>query len=492
MSLTYTPGKLVLKKDSVAVDPNTDPNFANVSLLLYGNGINGSTSIIDSSPSPKTVTAFGNAQISTAQSKFGGSSIAFDGTGDYLTVPDNDNFALGNGNFTIECWIYNNTTGGFRHIVGQGSNPPSTINKSFYFFKSNTNKLVGSLASGTTSYDATSSADLPLNSWTHVAFVRNGNTTFLYINGSVDGTASVTGVTVNNSANQLGVGSAGEFPTDTWNGYIADLRITKGVARYNAAFTPPTAPFPNYGGDADANAYMSAVEAADGQPLELATRLAITDFVVGCKADGIWTAIKASCILSGARTLAGALIPLVGTAPTNFNFASGDYNRKTGLVGDASTKYLNSNRNNNADPQDSNHNAAFVSIASPISTHTIMGANDAGGAPAGGNVIVQSGLTRNRSSTSTTVSIPSQTTGLFGTARSLSSSYAVRANGQAFTANVSSNGLFSANIEIFRRQGFSNYFEGRIAFYSIGESLNLELLDTRVTTLINAFAAAIP
>jgi hypothetical protein len=84
--------------------PPLDPNFANVSLLLYGNGINGSTSIIDSSPSPKTVTAFGNAQISTAQSKFGGSSIAFDGTGDYLTVPDNDNFALGNGNFTIECW----------------------------------------------------------------------------------------------------------------------------------------------------------------------------------------------------------------------------------------------------------------------------------------------------------------------------------------------------------------------------------------------------
>jgi hypothetical protein len=65
--------RLVLKKDSVPVDPNTDPNFANVSLLLYGNGINGSTSITDNSPSPKTVTAVGNAQISTAkQSKFGG------------------------------------------------------------------------------------------------------------------------------------------------------------------------------------------------------------------------------------------------------------------------------------------------------------------------------------------------------------------------------------------------------------------------------------
>jgi hypothetical protein len=69
--------------------PSEDPYYGNVSLLLRGNGTNGSTTIIDSSPSPKTVTAFGNAQISTAQSKFGGSSIAFDGTGDYLDVGSN-------------------------------------------------------------------------------------------------------------------------------------------------------------------------------------------------------------------------------------------------------------------------------------------------------------------------------------------------------------------------------------------------------------------
>ena len=106
MSPIYTPGKLVLKKDSVAVDPNTDPNIASVSLLLSGNGINGSTSIIDSSPSPKTVTAFGNAQISTAQSKFGGASIAFDGVSDYLTVASSAGLTFGTGDFTIELWLY--------------------------------------------------------------------------------------------------------------------------------------------------------------------------------------------------------------------------------------------------------------------------------------------------------------------------------------------------------------------------------------------------
>jgi hypothetical protein len=89
-----------------------------------------------------------------------------------------------------------------------------------------------------------------------------------------------------------------------------DLRLAKG-------YTLPD--------DADAVAYIAAVEAADGQALEAATRMAINSFVKGCKADGIWTAIKASCILAGARTRLGALTPLAGTAPTNFNFVDGDY-----------------------------------------------------------------------------------------------------------------------------------------------------------------------
>ena len=236
--------------------PNDPYLYTNTVLLLHGDGTNGSTNIVDSSKvagSPKTVTAVGNAQISTAQSKpgFGGSSIAFDGTGDWLTIPDSNDWAFGANNFTIECWIYNNTTGQFRHIVGQGNNNADLFSVSFYFFKTNANKLSGLIASGSTpltatAYTATSSADLPLNSWTHVAFVRNGNTTSLYINGSADGTANVTGITVNDSTSQLRVGAAGEFTSDTWNGYIDDLRITKGVARYTSNFTPPTLPFPDF------------------------------------------------------------------------------------------------------------------------------------------------------------------------------------------------------------------------------------------------------
>jgi len=89
---------------------------------------------------------------------------------------------------------------------------------------------------------------------------------------------------------------------------------------------------PGFQFDADASTYIEAVEVADGQALETGVRYAINDFVIGCKQDGIWDAIKASCIMAGARTLDGALVPLVGTAPTNYNFVAGDYNRELSLI----------------------------------------------------------------------------------------------------------------------------------------------------------------
>ena len=123
----------------------------------------------------------------------------------------------------------------------------------------------------------------------------------------------------------------------------------------------------------DTTSYIAAVEAADGQALEDSIKTAYTDFIVGCKADGIWNAIKASCILAGARTLNGALVPLVGTAPTNFNFVSGDYIRKTGLRGNGTTKYLNSNRSNNSDPQNNTHLSVNVTLAPTAGVRVSMG-----------------------------------------------------------------------------------------------------------------------
>jgi len=246
--------------------------------------------------------------------------------------------------------------------------------------------------------------------------------------------------------------------------------------------------------DPDAMAYIAAVEAADGQALEDGVKNAINAFVVGCKADGIWSAIKASCILAGARTLNGALVPLVGTAPTNFNFVAGDYNRKTGLKGDGSTKYLNSNRNNNADPQNNNHNAVY---ATNIGTKgAFMGANDfESGVGTGTNFVSRTGFTRNRNPTGA-ASPAAIAPGLFAMSRNVSSSYTARVAQTSGTINDTSQVPFNSNVLIFQRPGNNTVLsiptDARLAFYSIGESLDLAKLDARVTDLINAFGVAIP
>ena len=246
--------------------------------------------------------------------------------------------------------------------------------------------------------------------------------------------------------------------------------------------------------DPDARDFIQRVEAADGAALEDGIKLAYADFIRGCKADNIWNAIKASCILAGARTLSGALVPLVGTAPTNFNFVSGDYNRKTGLVGNGSTKYLDSNRNSNADPQDSYSNSVWISSAGTpsSSTQVYAGANSVttGGVTLG---IASSQLFSRNRNASAIVFGTSTATGLFGSSRSESATYITRDSGANTTRTQTSQAPGNAATHIFAESaGTSFRSNARIAFYSIGESLDLALLDARVTTLINAFAAAIP
>lgn len=125
----------------------------------------------------------------------------------------------------------------------------------------------------------------------------------------------------------------------------------------------------------DAAAYIAAVEAADGQALEAGVRAAINAFVSGCKQDGIWSALQACCLMAGARTLSGALVPLKGPAPTNFNFVSGDYSRKTGLIGNGATKYLDSNFTLADFPSNDNtHLSAYVTEAAPVGALCISAA----------------------------------------------------------------------------------------------------------------------
>lgn len=252
--------------------------------------------------------------------------------------------------------------------------------------------------------------------------------------------------------------------------------------------------------DADARAYISAVNAADGQALEQNVQLAIDAFVIGCKADGIWSAIRAGCILMGARTLSGALTPLVGSAPTNNGpFVSADYNRKTGLIGNGTSKYLNSNRASNAEPQDNVHISVYVSSAASNTSRTMIG--DTAAALNGQTIIngVNDGTLYTQARTisgfgATNISGQGNTTGFKGVRRALSSEIVRRSGGVTETVLNTSSAPTSETYAVFARTPSSPalYSADRLAFYSIGESLTLSLLDSRVTTLYNAIGAAIP
>lgn len=249
-----------------------------------------------------------------------------------------------------------------------------------------------------------------------------------------------------------------------------------------------------YGYDIDATNYIRSVESADGQTLETGVKDAINAFVVGCKSDGIWDAIKAACIMAGARTLDGALVPLVGTAPTNNNFVSGDYDRKLGIEGNGATKYLDSNRNNNADPQNDVHMSAYC--GSTISTfgRTIIG-SETGSTYA---IIVPATTTStffaaNDNAASQTPTVNPGGSFFCGWSRSSSASFNYRFDGTQSTITRSSNGQTNRNTTVFARQTITvgGFFNDRISFYSIGEALDLALLDTRVTSLMAQLAFAI-
>jgi hypothetical protein len=189
----------------------------------------------------------GNAQISTAQSKFGGGSMLFDGNGDGLFVPPSQNPNFGSGNFTIELWIYYNSLTGAQTIISNGYTTPvtngwlvqtGTGDGKFNFYKQTSpTTVVLVVADGGSAMSA--------GVWYHMAIVRNGTTTTIYRNGTSVGSATDTTTYTATAANfYVGGGTSTGFNGGYFNGYIDDLRITRGVARYTANFTPPTTPFP--------------------------------------------------------------------------------------------------------------------------------------------------------------------------------------------------------------------------------------------------------
>lgn len=245
--------------------------------------------------------------------------------------------------------------------------------------------------------------------------------------------------------------------------------------------------------DPDASAYVAAVEAADGQLLENAVGSAINSFVLGCKNDGIWSAIEIASIFNGARTRAGSYIDLKSATQIVSNTgtdAQWTYGRKTGLKGDASNTWLNTNRAENADAQDSSHIAVYV-LTAPTMTATkiFIGAANTEIRSTGTSSLQY----RSRSSTATTVSSVGGTLGLIGLSRNSSSAYSYKYGTTAIaSATTTSSAPGSNAYGLFSTNGGGNKSDVTLGFYSIGRAIDLDLLATRVKTLIDAIGAAIP
>jgi hypothetical protein len=250
-------------------------------------------------------------------------------------------------------------------------------------------------------------------------------------------------------------------------------------------------------GDYDVDAYIASVQQADNAALEIAVKTLLYNFITGLKSDGLWTAMKNTIPLVGARTLAGALVPLSGPSPTNFNFVDADYNRKTGLKGNGSTKYLLSGRNNNASPQNNTHNYVYITAEDTSMTSTAyMGA---GVADNGSNLLGKSGsapynaVVRSRSSTAFTAATSGP--GGLGITRNNGANYTLRIAGADQTVTQASQTPYDGLMGIFARVAGGTptiYTNGRIAFASQGLSLTLSQLDARVATYMSALSAAIP
>lgn len=247
--------------------------------------------------------------------------------------------------------------------------------------------------------------------------------------------------------------------------------------------------------DADARNYLLAVEQADGQSLEYSVWSAVNAFVVGCKKDGIWDDIKSSCLLAGARTLSGCLVPLKGVPPTNNNFLEADYDRKGGLKGDAGSKSLNTHQLSTLALWMNNHMCVYLSEA-PFVPGIIVGVYSL---PQAFDFVRRPGdyLFRGRFGSQVIAGVQNAT-GLVGSA-TFPGGATLRIDGESYSYTAPFSYLMSEEVplHVFARystdiSGVNGWSDGRLSFYSIGDSINLESLDARLSILMARLNDSIP
>jgi len=186
----------------------------------------------------KNIAANGNAKLSTSVKKWGSASLALDGTGDYAYVQSNNDFVFANGAWCVEAWVYNTATPGTNQILFDFRTADPQLVPTIYIDGATSHLHMSS--SGSVRIDT--GVALALNTWTHIAVAKSGSSTRFFINGTQYG-ATYTD-TNNYIQGPLTIGARFNY-ANGFNGYIDDLRISKGVARYTSNFTAPTGILPN-------------------------------------------------------------------------------------------------------------------------------------------------------------------------------------------------------------------------------------------------------
>jgi hypothetical protein len=235
-----------LSAASNALGPVTDGIDAFTVLMLHCDGTDASTSFPDASASAHAVTGMGNAQVDTAQSVFGGASVLFDGTGDALVSVDSADWNFGSGDFTIDFRVRFNSVAGSIDLISQADNQFALTQLAWrviltggnLYFQCSTDGTVGTVINLARAWTPSTAT------WYHVAIVRTGNVVRHFVDGTQLGTDSALAVTIFNSNVALLVGA--EDPVNVQNplnGWVDELRISKGIARWTTTFTPPTAAY---------------------------------------------------------------------------------------------------------------------------------------------------------------------------------------------------------------------------------------------------------
>ncbi len=228
-----------------------DPDISSVQFLAGYEGVDAATSYIEESSNAAVHTFAGSAQLDTAQKKFGVSSMLFNGSTDFVTVPDLAVYTLSTGDFTIEFhvrWAAVPVSADRDALISHYQ--PDTSQRAWLLSQFNdtgTQKFQFHYSINGSTLTLASADFTPVtDTWYHYAVSRVGTSLYMFVDGVQKGTThDISTSDLFNSNHVLALGGVDKAsPTDFFNGWLDEVRVTVGVGRYTSNFTPPTEEYP--------------------------------------------------------------------------------------------------------------------------------------------------------------------------------------------------------------------------------------------------------